>query len=77
MTLNVRWTVDEDDFLRNNHGKFTYHELAIRLNKKYKNNRTWDAVKTRCVLIGLMRPNGCMVNNKRDNEYMIKVWSEL
>ena len=61
----------EDAYLRKYHGKLSYEVMARKLGRSY------EGVKGRCGLLGLRRPNGCMVVLDRDEAYMRRVSEEL
>ena len=65
-----RWSQEEDDLLRVNHERLSYRELSDLLMNDLGVYRTTEAVKSRCILIGLTRPWGCIANNRRDQRYM-------
>ena len=65
------WSEEEDLLLREEYARSTYLLLGRRL------GRSPDAVKSRCIMLGLTRPGGCIADNRRDDAYMKKVWREL
>jgi hypothetical protein len=66
-----KYTPEEDDFLRKNFDSMNYTDMAKKL------HRPADGVKNRCVLIGLTKRQGCIVDTRRDTEYMNRIWREL
>lgn len=71
MSHKESWTDEEDSRLRTLWKTRPIEEIARELGRHY------DAIRARACMIGLRRPGGCIVDKKRDDEYMQKVRAEL